>query len=132
MQGVSNTVRSREAGLVAGDLLCFLVFALLGLRSHEEGITAGGIVRAAVPFQAGWLVLSASLGLQKGAAGDARRVMRAWVPAWALGLIIRTVFFDRSFAPTFGVVSLLFNAVLLLVWRSVLAPRVLGRARPEP
>ncbi|HEX5370207.1 MAG TPA: DUF3054 domain-containing protein [Dehalococcoidia bacterium] len=132
MQTVNSNTRTREAGLVAGDLLCFLIFALLGLRSHEEGITASGIVRAAVPFQVGWLILSWSLGLHKRRTSDARRVMRTWVPAWAVGLIIRTVFFDHSFAPTFGVVSLLFNACLLLIWRCLVAPFALGRQRPEP
>ena len=125
----SSTTRTREAGLVIGDLLCFLIFALLGLRSHEEGITASGIVRAAVPFQVGWLLLSWSLGLQKRGTSAARRVTRAWVPAWAVGLVIRTVFFDHSFAPTFGVVSLLFNAGLLLIWRCLLSPFVLGRPK---
>ena len=131
MQSVISASRTREAGLIAGDLLCFLVFALLGLRSHEEGITAGGILRAAVPFQIGWLVMSWSLGLHKRGSNDARRVMRAWVPAWAIGLVIRTVVFDHSFAPAFGVVSLLFNAGLLLLWRALLSPFALGRARTE-
>ena len=34
--------------------LVFVAFALIGLSSHEEGITLNGIVRNAVPFGAAW------------------------------------------------------------------------------
>ena len=125
MIDVKSRLQGRDGLLLIGDLLCFTIFAVLGLRSHEEGITLGGFVRAAVPFQVGWLFVSLLLGKSGHAATDARQVGRLWVPAWALGLIIRIVFFDRTFAATFAVVALLFNGVLLMIWRSVLAPFVL-------
>ena len=124
MLGVRDRLRGREGLLLAGDLVCFLIFAVLGLRSHEDGITAGGIVRAAAPFQAGWLFVNLTL------AGDAsptqsRQIARFWVPAWAIGLLLRTLFFDRTFEATFAVVALLVNGVLLMLWRSAVAPLVL-------
>ena len=118
--------------MLSGDLVCFVVFAVLGLRSHEDGITAGGILRAAVPFQAGWLFVSFALGKQDTAATDSRQVLRLWVPAWAIGLILRTLLFDRSFAATFAIVALLVNGVLLMVWRGALAPLVLRRRATHP
>jgi hypothetical protein len=127
MIDVKSRLRGREGLLLAGDLVCFLIFAVLGLRSHEEGVTLGGIVRAATPFQVGWLFASLALRRQGDEVSEARQVSRLWVPAWAIGLVLRTVFFDRSFAPTFAVVSLLFNGVLLMVWRSWLAPLVLRK-----
>ena len=49
-----QTMKShRGAVLLIGDLICFLAFALLGLRSHEDGMTLNGLLRAATPFQAG-------------------------------------------------------------------------------
>jgi hypothetical protein len=116
--------------VLIGDLVCFLVFAVLGLRSHEDGITAGGILRAAVPFQTGWLVVSLLMRRRSPvSSSDAQTVVQTWVPAWAIGLVLRTAIFDRSFAPTFAVVSLLVNAVLLLLWRAVFAPLLLRRSR---
>lgn len=124
---VRNRLQGREGILLAGDLLCFLVFAVLGLRSHEDGITAGGILRAAAPFQIGWLFISLVAGKPGAPAVASRQVARLWVPAWAIGLVLRTLLFDRSLATTFAIVSLLVNAVLLMAWRAVLAPLVLRR-----
>ena len=136
MIGVRDRLRGREGLLLAGDMACFLVFALLGLRSHEDGITVAGVLRAAVPFQAGWLLVTLLSGKPNAPATDSRRVTRLWVPAWAIGLILRTLLFDRSFAVTFAIVALLVNGVLLMVWRGVLAPLVLrtgkGRGARDP
>ncbi|MPZ49496.1 MAG: DUF3054 family protein [Dehalococcoidia bacterium] len=128
MRDLRTSEVSLPAGLVlAGDLLCFLIFALLGLRSHEDGITASGLLRAAVPFQAGWLVFSVIFGLPgKRPKMDAPgRVLMAWVPAWLLGLALRSLVFGRAFSPTFAGISFLVNAILLLIWRTLLAPRIL-------
>jgi hypothetical protein len=127
MARATNRLRTRQGLLFAGDLACFVVFAVLGLRSHEDGITLEGIVRAALPFQAGWLLINALLGKHVSPT-QSRQVLRLWVPAWALGLILRTLLFDRSLAATFAIVSLLVNGVLLMLWRSLLAP-VLLRGR---
>jgi hypothetical protein len=112
----------RGAILLAGDLVCFLVFALLGLRSHEDGITLGGIVRAATPFQAGWLIAGLVPALRESHATHRRNaVAKRWVPAWLIGLTLRTLLLDRSFEVSFAIVSFIANGALLLVWRSVLA-----------
>ena len=128
MIDVRSRLRGRGGLLLAGDLLCILLFALLGLRSHEDGITFAGVVRAALPFQVGWLLASLLLGKSGAAATDSRHVAGLWVPAWALGLVIRTLFFDRTLEVTFAIVSLLVIGILLMLWRSVLAPLLL---RPQ-
>lgn len=113
---------------MVGDLLCMLIFAVLGLRSHEDGITFGGILRAATPFQAGWLIVIGAIGVQRRPEpSDSRGLIRAWIPAWALGLVIRAVLFDGSLEVTFAIVSLLVIGVLLMLWRGVLAPILLRR-----
>jgi len=117
MIGLPNNLRGREGLLLAGDLVCFFMFAVLGLRSHEDGVTLGGVLRAAAPFQAGWLFVNLLLA-KPGAGSDARQAVRTWVPAWAIGLVLRTLLFDRTFAVTFAIVALLVNGVLLMVWRS--------------
>jgi hypothetical protein len=127
MLDVRNRLRGREGVLLAGDLVGFLAFAVLGLRSHEDGITVESVARAAVPFMVGWVVVSLALQRPGDDPFDARKIARLWVPAWALGLILRTVFFDRSFEPAFAVVSLLVIGVILMLWRSWLAPLILRR-----
>jgi hypothetical protein len=124
MLGVTSRLRGREGLLLAGDLVCFLIFAMLGLRSHEDGITVAGIVRAAAPFQAGWLFVNLALA-RDASPSQSRQIARLWVPAWAIGLLLRTLLIDRTFAATFAVVALLVNGVLLMLWRSAVAPLVL-------
>ena len=107
--------------VLAGELLCFVLFALLGLRSHEEGITLGGLVRAAVPFQAGWLVANAVLGRPsqppRGVEELINGVLKPWAPAWVIGLALRTLVFGRDFSLPFAVIAFITNAVLLFAWR---------------
>jgi hypothetical protein len=115
--------------LLAGDLLCFLIFAALGLRSHEDGITLGGVLRAATPFQGGWLLAGLVPVFSESRSAHRRtRVLRRWTLAWVIGLALRTLLFDRSFEASFAVVSFIANLALLLLWRSVLA-RLLFRER---
>jgi hypothetical protein len=118
-----NQLSTRDMLLITGDLVCILLFAVLGLRNHDEGITLDGVIRAATPFQAGWLTVIFAFGVRgRGELYDGRGVVRAWVPAWALGLVIRTVLFDHDLAPTFAMVALLVNGAFLLIWRGVFAP----------
>ena len=121
--------KNRRAVLLAGDLICFLVFALLGLRSHEDGVTPNSLLRAATPFQAGWLIAGLVPALDESRSEHRRTgVLRRWMPAWVIGLGLRTLLFDRSFEVSFAVVAFIANGLLLLVWRSVLA-RLLFRER---
>lgn len=115
--------------LLVGDLVCFLAFALLGLRSHEDGITLDGVLRAATPFQAGWLIAGlVPLFHERNSAHRRTGVLRRWTPAWVIGLVLRTLLFGRSFEASFAVVAFIANGLLLLLWRSVLV-RLLFRER---
>jgi hypothetical protein len=124
--------RLQIAAIVAGDLLMFLAFAFLGTRSHDENSSPGHVITIALPFQAGWLLSAAAIGILSPAAlrrpGLARRVVAAWIPGWLLGVIGRAFVFGGAVPSTFGVISFLTNAVLLVGWRLV-ASRLLGRAR---
>jgi hypothetical protein len=112
--------------VLAGDLACFFVFAVLGLRSHEDGITLDGLLRATVPFQIGWLASVLFIAPRRSAASDGvGGLLRVWVPAWIVGLVLRSIVFGRAFAPTFALVSLLVNGLLLLAWR-IVARRLIG------
>jgi hypothetical protein len=112
--------------LVIGDLLCFLIFAALGRDTHGE--TSGfaaipQIIKTALPFAAGWFLVSPFVGAfrHKILAQPRAMVMRTvlvWLLSWPVAMILRGIFVDHGIPPfSFAFVVLLFNSVLLLVWR---------------
>ena len=111
-----------DAALVVG-------FAALGRRSHEEGVTASGVIEVAAPFlialAAGWLVARA---------WRAPSALRSGVVIWGVtvvgGLALRGLAFDRGVAPSFMVVAALTLGVLLVGWRAALRIGPLRRALP--
>lgn len=112
--------------LVVGDLLCFLIFVALGRNSHGEasGFAAiPQIIVIALPFIAGWFLVSPFVGAfrYKVMAQPRSMVIRtavAWLIAWPVALILRGIFVDHGVPPlSFAIVVLLFNMLLLLIWR---------------
>jgi len=112
--------------LVIGDLLCFLIFVVLGRSSHGEasGFAAiPQIIIVALPFIAGWFLVSPFVGAfrQKILAQPRSMVIRtalAWLIAWPVAMLLRGIFVDHGVPPiSFAIVVLLFNMLLLLIWR---------------
>ena len=112
--------------LVIGDLLCFLIFVALGRSSHGEasGFAAiPQIIVTALPFIAGWFLVSPFVGAfrHKILAQPRSMVIRtavAWLLAWPVALLLRGIFVDHGVPPlSFAIVVLLFNMLLLLIWR---------------
>jgi hypothetical protein len=112
--------------LVIGDLLCFLIFSALGRNTHREssGFTAIlQIFQTALPFAAGWFLVAPFVGAfrHKILAHPRAMVMRtalAWLLAWPVAMLLRGIFVDHSVPPlSFAIVVLLFNMLLLLIWR---------------
>ncbi len=112
--------------LALGDAVAFLAFAAFGRHSHGE---ASGfapipeIIVTALPFAAGWFIVAPFVGVYRRAV-EARpramviRTLLGWLAAWPLAFTLRGLFVDHAVPPfTFGVISLVANAVLLLVWR---------------
>src|SRR5262245_16558940 len=99
--------------LLAGDLFCILLFAVAGSRSHADGLTIEYLLRAAGPFMVAWLASALAFGVYRRGtswtAGSAwKAVLEAWLPAWLLGMALRSLVFGRPFVPAFAVVSLVF------------------------
>jgi hypothetical protein len=61
----------------------------------------------------------------------AQRTVMAWAVAWVVGLILRVVVQQRGIDGAFPAIALLFNAVLLLGWRSAFT-WYLARPRGRP
>ena len=112
-----------------GDVLVFLIFAVIGRRSHGEaaGLTSAlQVVWTALPFLLAWFVISPFVGafrreLMTEPKKMARRVVLAWVASWPIALFLHFVFErevpSASTVFSFGLVTLIVNSIFLLIWR---------------
>jgi len=112
--------------LVIGDILVFIIFAIIGDTSHGKVSGLASVLHSivvALPFIAGWFLVSPFMGLFRRELltqprAMAIRTLWAWIPAWVIAMILRGIFFDGGVpAPAFMVIALLFNAALLEIWR---------------
>jgi hypothetical protein len=124
----SKEMSYRQAliSLVIGDILVFIIFAIIGDKSHGQLSGPASLFRSllvALPFIAGWFIVSPFMGLFRRdlltqPRAMAIRTLWAWIPAWVIAMILRGIFFDYGVpAPAFMVVALLFNLALLEIWR---------------
>src|SRR5579859_5718458 len=87
----------RIAVLGSGDLIAFLLFALIGLSSHGElaGTDAAlRVLETAAPFMAGWGIAASFSGAFRAdqtrtPLAMAGRTALGWLPGWLIGLTIR-------------------------------------------
>lgn len=102
------------------DLLCVVVFALIGRASHQEALDAAGAARTAAPSWRGrlmgWILIlmrrfSGSLWLQG---------LTIWVMTLVWGMVIRTVL-GGGFQLSFVLVAGAFLAVVMFGWRGIAA-----------
>jgi hypothetical protein len=124
--------------LVIGDIMCFLIFSVIGASSHGEttGLASiGHIVLVALPFMVGWFLVAPFLGLfckelMAAPRAMAYRTAMAWVPAWVISMIPRGIFFDHGIpASAFMLISFAFNLAILEIWRWPFALNNLARKR---
>ena len=107
------------------DLVCVLVFALVGRRSHAEGSDLLGVLETAWPFLTGAVVGLIAVRAWRGAE-SLRAGVVVWLGTVVLGVGLRLVRGDTA-QPAFVLVTTLTLGVLLLGWRSLL--RLVRRAR---
>lgn len=119
--------------MVAGDAVAFLVFAIIGRRSHGEGAGLQAVLQiawTALPFLVAWFLIAPLLGaFRRDVLNDPKKMeaqtLKAWIAAWPLGLLLH--FVSKQELPTistvvsFGLVTLITNALFLSIWRLPLA-----------
>jgi hypothetical protein len=119
---ITDRRRRVRRALIAlfADVVCVIVFCIIGRRSHAEGLTVAGIAQTAWPFLAGtgvgWLLI-----------GGWRRPFTViptgvvvWVCTVAAGMVLRKAT-SAGVSTSFVVVASLSTAVLLLGWRAAAA-----------
>ena len=124
------TIRDEQARALpalAADLACIMLFAAVGRRNHDEGLSVSGVFETAWPFLVGtlvgWLI---SRGWRRPTA-LAPTGITVWVCAVVTGMLLRQATSEGT-AVSFIAVATLVIALLLLGWRAVLA-RLASRAR---
>jgi hypothetical protein len=86
----------REATAAAGvDALALLAFSALGLLSHGEPVTGGGVARNFLPLLLAWFLLSLPLGTYS--RGGLGRLLANWALGVPLGVLLRGLILGRPF-----------------------------------
>ena len=126
--------------LAIGDVLAFLIFAVIGTYSHK-GLTAiGQIIWTALPFILSWFLIAPFLGafrreLMIQPKEIALRTLWAWLVAWPLGVALHFVFDWHAISLvstlSFALVTLISNTIFLLLWRIPFAIANMDRDRRE-
>jgi hypothetical protein len=99
-----------------------VLFVIVGLTNHDEGITLSGIARTALPILGAWFVVAPFTKTY--ARPRLRTLLITWVIAVPVGVAIRAIALQRSADDsqvTFGVVAMIATLVLLLLWRGIRA-----------
>jgi hypothetical protein len=103
---------------LAADVICVLVFAIVGRSSHGEATDLAGVLQTAWPFLAGY---TGGLALSRGWRAPSSRStgLAAWVGTVVGGMLLRLLT-GAGTAWSFVVVATIVLAVLLLGWRGLL------------
>lgn len=120
--------------LAVGDAFAIVLFVVLGLTSHDEGVTASGIARTALPLLGAWFVVAIAANTYT--RPSLRTLLLTWAIAIPIGVVIRAIALDRPADGSqlaFAIVALTVTLVFLLAWRglaAVLASRARKRKNP--
>ena len=122
------TRNRRIITLAIGDAIAFLIFASFGLKSHNEGLSIPQIIITALPFAAGWFLVSPFVGafrsdIVANPRAMTNRTALAWLLSWPVAMALRWLLVERTqnTSPnafiTFAIVVFVFNLAILLLWR---------------
>lgn len=80
--------------LLAGDLAALCLFAVLGLLSHEHGVTLSGLARTAGPLVGSWLAAAAVVGAYR--RPGLGTLLATWALAVPVGVLVRALVLGRD------------------------------------
>jgi hypothetical protein len=109
--------------LAAGDGAVLILWAVLGLAHHAEGITFAGLLRNAGPVLLGWFGAAIALRIY-GRPASALRFVATWALGISAGVILRALVLGRAWNGdefAFFGVTLAVTLVLLVLWRGGVA-----------
>ena len=114
---------------IAVDVICILVFAIVGRSSHQEATDLLGVAHTAWPFLAGCLV-GTLLGRTWRHPLSLRSGIAVWLGTVFVGMTLRLLS-GAGVSLSFVIVASCFLALLLLGWRAGLQLIQHARAKPS-
>jgi hypothetical protein len=113
--------RASRILLAAGDVVALIVFTVIGLINHQDGVTIGGVAQVVLPIAGVGAVTTWFFGTYR------RPGIATLLPAWAIsvpaGLLIRKALFHtpETWGKTgiFLCVAMAFTLLFLLAWRII-------------
>lgn len=113
---------ARIALLAIGDALVFVIFAVIGMRSHKVVLTVPSVLLTAAPFAIGWFLVSPFVGafrrrITSRPGKMSLRTVLAWLIAWPVGLLLRGIINHEIPPVSFAIVTLITNTIFLQLWR---------------
>ena len=112
---------------IAVDVICILIFAIVGRSSHQEATDLLGVAHTAWPFLAGCLV-GTLLGRTWRHPFSLRSGVAVWLGTVVVGLSLRLLT-DAGIEPSFVIVASCVLALFLIGWRAGLQLIQHARAR---
>lgn len=106
--------------LIAGDVAAMLLFAFIGIASHEKNISLTIFARSFLPFAVVWVTLGFALGAFR-IERPSLRLLGVYLLCGMVALAARSAVFDRALFNAFFVIALVGNGLLLFAWRWVRA-----------
>ncbi|MHB8513518.1 MAG: DUF3054 domain-containing protein [Actinomycetota bacterium] len=124
---------ARRLILIVGDIVALVVFTIIGLMSHKNGVTLSALFKVVLPIIAVAALAAPIFGTYR------RPGVRTLLPCWLVsvpgGILIRKVLFhtpaDWGSTGVFTVVALAFTLLFLIAWR-IIARLVLPLRVNEP
>lgn len=108
--------RPTVIALLAVDTVLIIIFAILGVSSHNGGLNFTSVARVAIPFLVPYLILAGSIRPTRLIHNLFPTGIALWLVTIILGVILRAAIFNDTSAPAF-----------ILVATGVLAAFLLGR-----
>ena len=115
------SLATRRSLIAAGDLIALLIFTIVGLVNHKDGVTAASLLKVIGPFLVVAIPAAFLFGTYR------RPAVSSLLPTWAVsipvGILIRKSLFHtpETWGSTgiFMCVALAFTLIFLLAWRLI-------------
>lgn len=119
----SERIKSATTLLIAGDILIFLLFSLLGRIDHDMVINTSAVLKTAAPFIITWLTIGTLLGAFKPKATERfipalLWVTITWLVAGTAGVVLRSLLLGTPVNLLFLGITLAANLLPFWIWRA--------------